>query len=52
MMLLLLMGFVQTEQAGIAVTLHTYIWEVLGSNFGQDTGYIIVTHLSSVQVKA
>jgi hypothetical protein len=28
-----------TEQGSVAVTLHVSIWEVLGSQFGQETGY-------------
>jgi hypothetical protein len=26
-------------QTGVAITLYTRIWEVLGLNLGQDTGY-------------
>jgi hypothetical protein len=40
----------ETEQAGVAVTLQTCLQEVLGSNLGRDTGYadrLLVLFLSS-----
>lgn len=37
----MILGHVPTEQAVIVITLYFCMWEVFGSNLGQDAGYLV-----------